>query len=107
MNITYSNFDNPELSSEDVAELLSLPWHITSTGCSNGREFVDPKTGWSYHVTIEWNNGIELQFGITCEHYEEIERRFEEAADDEWFDSPLPDWILAMMSPPSGSEGSN
>lgn len=91
--------DSPELGLEERRELLSLRWRITATGWGNGREYVDPTTGWSYEVDIEWENGRETTFDITLKHYQEMDARFENAGDDEWFDAPMPEWLQKVLVP--------
>lgn len=85
---------------KNTAQLISHPWCVTSVGKSRGfNDYVDPATGWSYDVSIKWNDDAqtELEFGITYQHYEEMKVIYDTLETDEWITEPVPAWIVEMI----------
>ncbi|NOI31803.1 hypothetical protein [Vibrio coralliilyticus] len=79
--------------------LLKQEWRPVGTGKSYGSGgMVDPKTGWAYTVDIEWKQGTELTFGITNEHYKQMEALCE-ATEECWCRAEdLPDFLRNMVN---------
>lgn len=83
------------ISSED---LLKKEWRPTGTAKSFGSGgMVDPNTGWAYSVDIEWKHGTELSFGITHEHYEQMEKLCDMTEDCWCRAEDLPDFLRKMI----------
>ena len=78
--------------------LLDLPWRPTSMAKGFGMGgYVDPKTGWAYEVTIQWKDDTEIDFGITHEHYHQMEALHDSLEDEEWTYKELPEWIIKLL----------
>ncbi len=86
------------LKTIDTTELCKQEWRPVGSGKSYGSGgMIDPKTGWACTVDIEWKLGTNLSFGITHEHYAQMEALMEETEESWCRAEDLPRFIREML----------